>query len=215
MFEFERWARRVLGVVSDPIANILVSVGVTADMLTVLGFLGNVYVAVLIVQGHLVLAGVVILLAGAFDMLDGAVARASNKADRSGALLDSVIDRYSEAVVFLGLITHFFKTGHFLAVTLTFMAVTGSLLVSYIRARAEGLNIECRVGIMQRSERIVLLAVGLMLSGWQIFRAPSPLFGDTPVLVLVLAVLAVFSNLTAVHRLIFSYAELHRVHRSS
>jgi hypothetical protein len=68
---------------------------------------------------------------------------------------------------------------------------------------------------MQRSERIVLLAVGLMLSGWQIFRVPSPLFGDTPVLVLVLAVLAVFSNLTAVHRLIFSYAELHRVHRSS
>lgn len=215
MFEFERWARRVLGVVSDPIARCLVSVGVTADMLTVLGFLGNVYVAVLIVQGHLVLAGVVILLAGAFDMLDGAVARASNKDDRSGALLDSVIDRYSEAVVFLGLITHFFKTGHFLAVTLTFMAVTGSLLVSYIRARAEGLNIECRVGIMQRSERVVLLAIGLMLSGWQIFGAPSPLFGDTPVLVLVLAVLAIFSNLTAVHRLIFSYAELHRVHRSS
>ena len=191
------------------------AIGVTADMLTVLGFLGNVYVAILIVQGRLVLAGLVVLVAGSFDMLDGAVARASNKADGSGALLDSVLDRYSESVIFLGLVTHFFRTGHFLAVALTFMSVIGSLLVSYIRARAEGLNIQCRVGIMQRSERVVLLAAGLMLSGWQIFRAPSPVFGETPVLVLVLAILAVFSNVTAVHRLIFSYAELHRVHRSS
>jgi len=214
VFDFEQWARRVLGHVVDPIARALVAIGVTADMLTVLGFLGNVYVAVLIVQGRLVLAGGIVLFAGAFDMLDGAVARESDKANGSGALLDSVLDRYSESVIFLGLLTHFFKTGHFLAVTLTFMSIIGSLLVSYIRARAEGLNIECRVGVMQRSERIVLLAAGLMLSGWQVFGAAWPVLGSTPVLVLVLGVLAVLSNLTAVHRLIFSYAELHRAHRS-
>ncbi len=214
MFEFERWGRRIIAPVVDPIARLLVTIGITANMLTVLGFFGNVFVAFLIVQRRLVAAGLVMLLAGVFDMLDGAVAREGQKSDRSGALLDSVMDRYSESVIFLGLLTHFFKTGHFLGVALTFMSIIGSLLVSYIRARAEGLNIECRVGLMQRSERIVLLSIGLMLSHWQISRAPSPVFGSTPVLVLVLGILAVFSNLTAVHRLIFSYAELHRVHRS-
>ena len=214
MVALERSIRGLIDRGALPIARVLAALGVTADMVTVVGFIGNVYVAILIAQGRLVLAGIVMVAAGTCDALDGAVARASRKTDRSGALLDSVIDRYSESVVFLGLIVFFFTTGHLFALTCTFMAIVGAMLVSYIRARAEGLNVECRVGLMQRGERVVLLALGLMLSPWNKNGWYSPLLGDTPFLVLVLGALAVLTNVTAIHRLIFSYAELNRVHRS-
>ena len=214
MLEFERVVRAILGRVASPVARVLVSLGVTADMVTVLGFVGNVWVAILIAQQKLIAAGVVILLAGLCDMLDGAVARASQKGGGSGALLDSVVDRYSESVVFLGLLVYFFETGQLYPLTLAFMAMVGAMLVSYIRARAEGLNVECRVGLMQRGERIVLLALGLLGSRWTLMLAGSPILGDTPFLVLAIGALAVLTNITALHRLIFSYTELHRVRRS-
>ena len=214
MVQIERSVRSLLDRGAMPVARGLASVGVTADMVTVIGFVGNVYAAFLITQGKLALAGVVILAAGVCDTLDGAVARASRKGDGSGALLDSVVDRYSESIVFLGLIVFFFETGQLFALTLTFMALVGAMLVSYIRARAEGLNIECRVGFMQRGERIVLLSLGLLGARWNLMLRESPLLGDTPFLVLTLAALAVLANITALHRLIFSYAELHRLGRS-
>ena len=93
-------------------------------------------------------------------MIDGAVARARTSTNSSGALLDSVIDRYSEAVIFLGALIYFHHLQNFFGVVLVFAAVIGSILVSYVRARAEGLQIECKVGLMQRPERIVLLALG-------------------------------------------------------
>jgi len=213
MATFDRWARKVLSVVSVPVARALVMVGVTPDMLTVTGFAGNVLVAVLIAQGRLALAGVVLVVSGLFDSLDGTAARLVGRKDRSGALLDSVMDRYSEAVVFLGILVFFFKGGHLVGLTLTFLAIVGSLLVSYIRARAEGLNVECRVGLMQRGERIVILAIGLVGARWETALWSTPLLGEAPFFVLVLAVLALLANVTAVHRLIFSYAELQRVHR--
>ncbi len=214
MAQLERSVRTLLDRGAMPVARVLASLGVTADIVTVVGFVGNVYAAILIAQGKLALAGIVILAAGLCDTLDGAVARANQKDGGSGALLDSVVDRYSESIVFLGLIVFFFETGQLFALTLTFLALVGAMLVSYIRARAEGLNIECRVGIMQRGERIVLLSLGLIGAHWNLMLAESPLLGDTPFLVLTLAVLAVLANITALHRLIFSYAELHRIGRS-
>jgi CDP-diacylglycerol--glycerol-3-phosphate 3-phosphatidyltransferase len=213
MVAFDRWVRQVLSIVSVPIARAFVTVGATPDMLTVIGFVGNVTVAVLIAQGRLAVAGVVLLISGLFDSLDGTAARLMGRKDRSGALLDSVVDRYSEAVVFLGILVYFFEGGHLIGLTLTFLAIIGSLLVSYIRARAEGLNVECRVGLMQRGERIVMLVIGLIGARWETRLWSTPLLGEAPFLVLVLAVLAVLANVTAVHRLIFSYAELQRAHR--
>ncbi|MDA1190707.1 MAG: CDP-alcohol phosphatidyltransferase family protein [Candidatus Poribacteria bacterium] len=213
MQTIDRIGRVIAGVFVTPVARLLVKLGLTADMMTLVGLVGNMLVAVMIVQEQLVWAGVLILVAGVFDMLDGAVARESHKTRRSGALLDSVIDRYSEAFIFGGLVVYFFKQQHLLAITLSFMAIIGSLLVSYIRARAEGLNIECRVGIMQRAERVVLLALGLIFASWGTVRWEAPFWGETPFLVLVLGVLAVLTNITAVHRLVFSYSELDRVQR--
>lgn len=213
MTAFDRWARAALSVVSVPVARAFVRIGATPDMLTVIGFAGNVFVATLIAQGRLALAGVALLVSGLFDALDGTAARLINRKDRSGALLDSVVDRYSEAVVFLGMLVYFFDGGHLLGLTATFLAIIGSLLVSYIRARAEGLNVECRVGLMQRGERIVLLVIGLVGARWETPLWPTTVFGEAPFLVLVLAILAALANVTAVHRLIFSYAELQRAHR--
>lgn len=215
MAEVDRFGRRVLGVLVHPLARVLVALRVPADGVTVAGFFANLWVAALIAQGRLQVAGVAVLLAGLFDALDGAVARMANRQNRSGALLDSVVDRYSEAVIFFGLLYYFFSRQHWIAISFTFLAIVGSQLVSYVRARAEGLNIECRVGLMQRAERIVLLAVGLWGSSWTPAGLSFPGLGSDPFLVFVLGVLAVLTNVTAIHRLIFSYAELQRAHRES
>jgi CDP-diacylglycerol--glycerol-3-phosphate 3-phosphatidyltransferase len=213
MAGFGRWVRDAISRAADPVARVLVRAGVTPDMLTLIGFAGNIGVAALILSGRLPLAGLVMLGAGVFDTLDGAAARVSRRTDRSGALLDSVLDRYSEAAIFLGLLIHFYQVGHSTALMLTFLAIVGSLLVSYIRARAEGLRVECRVGFMQRGERVVLLAIGLLGSNLVVGGAAGALLGATPFLVGVLMLLAVLSNVTAIHRLVFSYAELLRAPR--
>ena len=147
------------------VARKLVSIGVTANMITVIGFCVNVLAAVFLATGRLVLGGILILFGGSFDMMDGAVARVAPKSSPSGALLDSVMDRYSEAAVFLGALIYFYINGNFYGVVLVFAAMIGSILVSYVRARAEGLQIECKVGFMQRPERIAILAFGTLLQG--------------------------------------------------
>jgi len=212
--QVDRAARRALEVVSLPVARASVWLGVSPDVLTALGFVGNVVVAALIIQGRLAIAGVVMILAGLFDALDGAAARLAERAGKSGALLDSVIDRYSESAVYMGLLIYFFRANHLLGVALAFLAIIGSLLVSYIRARAEGLNIQCRVGLMQRGERIVLLAVGLIWGTWWPFEWASSSLGSAPFLVFCLGVLALLAHITALHRLIFSYNALQRAARS-
>ena len=139
--------------------------------------------------------------------MDGVVARVSGKdeSNPSGALLDSVIDRYSEAVIFLGAMIYFFHLSHLLGVILVFASVIGSILVSYVRARAEGLQIECKVGLMQRPERIVLLALGLLAQGLIIKYLSWESNGV--VLVGVFGFLALTSHITALHRLVFSFSQ--------
>lgn len=150
---------------TETIGRLIGATGLTPNMLTVFGLLLNCGAAALILAGSLVAGGIVFLLASAFDMLDGAVARATGSASAFGAFLDSTLDRYSEGVVFAALIAVFAargEEGHALGAAL---ALTGSLLVSYARARAEGLGLECEVGLLQRPERVVILGLGLLVPG--------------------------------------------------
>ena len=191
-----------------PIARALAAIGITANTITLVGLLVNAVAAFFLATGRLVLSGILILFGGSFDAMDGVVARVSGKdeSNPSGALLDSVIDRYSEAVIFLGAMIYFFHLSNLLGVILVFASVIGSILVSYVRARAEGLQIECKVGLMQRPERIVLLALGVLAQGLIIKYLSWESNGV--ILVSVFAFLALTSHITAVHRLVFSFSQL-------
>ncbi|HZU07798.1 MAG TPA: CDP-alcohol phosphatidyltransferase family protein [Chloroflexota bacterium] len=148
-----------------PPARLLVRLGVSANSLTVVGLFLNVGVAAAIAAGWFPASGVLLLLASAFDLLDGAVARASGRSTPFGAFLDSTLDRYAEAVVFIGLVVWFNGQGALRAELLTVVALVGSLMVSYTRARAEGLGLHGEAGLFARPARIVLLAAGLILAG--------------------------------------------------
>ena len=139
--------------------------------------------------------------------MDGAVARVAPNSSPSGALLDSVIDRYSEGVVFLGALIYFYLNSNFYGVILVFAAMVGSILVSYVRARAEGLRIECKVGFMQRPERIAVLAFGTLIQG-VLGNQFAAVQSSGIVLICVFAILTITSHITAVHRLVFSLYEL-------
>jgi CDP-diacylglycerol---glycerol-3-phosphate 3-phosphatidyltransferase len=177
--------KRAPAAILTPIVGALAAIGVTPNMISVGGLLGNVAAAGLIARGELVAGGIVMLLASALDMLDGALARLTGKASRFGALLDSVFDRMSEAAVLFGVLLYALDRGNDEQAALAFVAIVGSLLVSYVRARAEGLGVTMTDGLFTRPERVVLLGAGLLL-GW---------------LRLVLWILAVLTMLTAFQRL--------------
>jgi CDP-diacylglycerol--glycerol-3-phosphate 3-phosphatidyltransferase len=174
-----------------PLARALVARGVSANALTVLGFLLNVGVAVLLAHGWLLLGGALLLLVNALDFLDGTVARLSGTAGPLGAFLDSVLDRYSEAVVYVGLAFWFGAQGQPLLAVLAMAALVGSFMVSYTRARAEGLGYHGEVGWAPRPERIVALGGGLVLQA---------LLPALPVLPAVLALITLLTNWTAYQR---------------
>ena len=148
-----------------PIVRVLAALGVTPAMLTTAGLLGNIVAAALVVEGALLPAGIVVLLASALDMLDGALARATGSASRFGAMFDSTLDRFSEAVVLFGVAWYAIDTGQREIALLAFAAVVGSLMVSYVRARAEGLRLELRDGIFTRAERVVLTGA-MLITGY-------------------------------------------------
>lgn len=203
----ERKFRGKISAFLSLVARKLVSIGVTANMITLIGLCVNVIAAFFLATGRLVIAGVLILIGGSFDMMDGAVARVAPNSSPSGALLDSVIDRYSEGVVFLGALIYFYLNSNFYGVILVFAAMVGSILVSYVRARAEGLRIECKVGFMQRPERIAVLAFGTLIQG-VLGNQFAAVQSSGIVLICVFAILTITSHITAVHRLVFSLYEL-------
>ena len=147
------------------VVRVLVALRITPTMLTTAGLLGNVLAGYLVAHGAFVAGGVLVLVASGLDMFDGAVARATGKASRFGALYDSVLDRLSEAAVLFGLAWHFVAIGRAEEAALAFAAVIGSLLVSYVRARAEGLGLALKDGLFTRSERVVLTGV-MLITGW-------------------------------------------------
>lgn len=204
---FEAKLRAAISAILSPLAQAIASLGITANMVTMFGLLVNLVAAYCLASSRLVVAGVLILFGASFDMIDGAVARARTSTNSSGALLDSVIDRYSEAVIFLGALIYFHHLQNFFGVVLVFAAVIGSILVSYVRARAEGLQIECKVGLMQRPERIILLALGVLIQG-VIPAQYTFLHSKGMILFGVFVILAVTAHITAIHRLVFSFHKL-------
>ena len=183
--------RSLLTPIVDAIARVLVKLGFSPSGLTIIGVLVACVAAALIAQGMLAAGGVVMLIAGVFDMFDGAVARMTNRATKFGALFDSVMDRVSEAVVLLGLLWFYLDDGEQLGAVLVYVSIVGSTLVSYVRARAEGLGIECKGGLMQRPERVASLGIGIIVGQWW-----------EPAVLIVLGVIAVLTVVTTVQRVV-------------
>lgn len=206
---FEAKLKPRLEIILSAVANKIVALGITANMVTLFGFAVNLIATFYMATGRLVVGGILILFGGSFDMIDGAVARAQTNLRASGALLDSVVDRYSEGFLFLGTLIYFYSLESLIGIILAFGAWFGSILVSYVRARAEGLQVSCKVGLMQRPERIVLLGAGALLQGllWERF---SIIQTHAIILLCVLGILTLTTHITALHRLIFSYQELNR-----
>lgn len=176
---------RFKGIV-DPMARFMNNLGLLPNTMTLLGLLGNTLGAILIARGEMTWGGILILLMGPVDALDGAMARLRGMASEFGAFVDSVSDRYSELVIFGGMLYYFAQQGDVLAGILVFVAASGSVLVSYVRARGQSLGADTKVGILTRMERYLVLAPGL------IFQQP----------VWALWIIAIFANVTAIQRII-------------
>ena len=156
--------RKVFRGVLNKIAGILISVGITPNMVTLVGLAVNLIVGWVISTGRVQLGGVLILLLGPLDAVDGALARLAGKETRFGAFLDSVADRYAELAIFLGLLVFATRSNQNLLAIWVYLAAAGSILVSYTRARAEALGIECKVGILTRAERYLVLIPALIFN---------------------------------------------------
>lgn len=170
----------------DPVGEFLNGLGLMPNTITILGLLGNTLGAFLLAQGQMTLGGLLILLMGPVDALDGTMARLRSEPSDFGAFVDSVTDRYSELVIFAGLLFFYSQQGDWLATLVTFAAAAGSVLVSYVRARAQSLGYETKVGVLTRMERYLVLAPALVIN--------LPLIG--------LWIIAVFANITAVQRIV-------------
>jgi CDP-diacylglycerol--glycerol-3-phosphate 3-phosphatidyltransferase len=178
--------------ITDPIVGILSKSGITPNALTLISLALNIATAYVIATGHFLLGGVLVLVSGSFDLFDGALARFTKQTTKFGAILDSTVDRISEAALLCGLLIWYVpQEGASLKIVLIFVALIGSFLVSYIRARAEGLGLQCQVGLFTRAERVIVLAIGLLVN--QIFIA--------------VCVLVVFSFITVVQRLVYLWKQ--------
>jgi CDP-diacylglycerol--glycerol-3-phosphate 3-phosphatidyltransferase len=167
------------------LANFIRWTGVSPNLVTFVGLCFTTVAAAFVVQEQFLVAGIFLLIGGLFDALDGALARVAGRVSRYGAFLDSTLDRYSEGIVFLGLLLHYLQQDSRIEIILVYVAVVGSLLVSYTRARAEGIHVPCRVGLFTRAERWATLVLGLLFDQ----------------MLLALWILAIFSNLTVLHRI--------------
>jgi CDP-diacylglycerol--glycerol-3-phosphate 3-phosphatidyltransferase len=179
---------------TDPIVELLARAGVTPNMLTIAGVAGNVVAAVLAGSGEFVAAGIFVLAASSLDMLDGALARATGKATDFGSVFDAVMDRVSEAAVLFGLLVYFGDIGRTEDQQLAFVAVVASLLVSYIRARAEIVGVGLKEGLFSRAPRVLLISAGLILEPyWDVWESSVHIM---------LWSLVLMSTLTAAQRLV-------------
>ena len=206
----------------NPLVRLLIRMGLTPNMVTTIGLALNIGVAVIFICGaeegrrgdlsYVGWAGALILFAGLFDMLDGQVARLGNMSSPFGALYDSVLDRYSELILFLGICYYLVAHHYFISSLFAFITLIGSMMVSYTRARAEGLGIECKDGLMQRPERVIIIGVSALACGiasrclggnykisWPNVR--FPVFETMSIFTLPLTVMAFLANFTAIGRL--------------
>jgi CDP-diacylglycerol--glycerol-3-phosphate 3-phosphatidyltransferase len=186
----------------DPIVDWLVKKKVHPNFITTSGFVVTVIAGVLYGVDHVRTAGALVLLGGAHDIFDGRVARVSGLQSKFGAFYDSVLDRISEVVIYIGLISLYNQYEMSLLnigmIYMIALAMAGSLMISYTRAKAETLGLECSVGLMQRAERIVLLGFGSLIFG---------LSGDGLVISVIIVIFAVLTNVTAIRRILWVYKE--------
>jgi len=208
--------------VINPLVRLLIRMGLTPNMVTTIGLMLNIGVAIIFICGaeegrrgdlsYVGWAGGLILFAGLFDMLDGQVARLGNMSSPFGALYDSVLDRYSELVLFLGICYYLVSHHYFMSSLFAFIGLIGSMMVSYTRARAEGLGIECKDGLMQRPERVIIIGVSALACGvaskwmggdYKISWPDSsfPIFETISIFTIPLTIMAFLANFTAIGRL--------------
>jgi CDP-diacylglycerol--glycerol-3-phosphate 3-phosphatidyltransferase len=173
----------------QPVAHTLSRLGFHPNAVTVLGFLLNVGVAAILATGHLRLAGALLIATLAFDAVDGTMARTQGCVSRFGAFLDSTLDRWTELFVYGALVWHYLTVGHDAGVLLAVAAMATSFMVSYTRARAEGIGLTCKEGVFTRFERLLMLIIGLLL-------------GFTP---WALAIIAALAGITAAQRIVITY----------
>lgn len=204
----------------NPFINLLLKIGITPNNITTIGFIINVVATVVFIVGgdeprtdlrYVGWGGAIILFGGLFDMIDGRLARVGRMESRFGALYDSVLDRYSELVMFLGICYYLVAQSYFLSSLFAFIAMIGSIMVSYVRARAESLGIECKGGLMQRPERILLIGISAVLCGlladytgqfkYTVPGTAIPIFENITLFTFPIFVMAVLTNWTAIQRL--------------
>jgi CDP-diacylglycerol--glycerol-3-phosphate 3-phosphatidyltransferase len=188
---YTRFIGLVCGKIIDLIVRWLSLSRIHPNVLTFLGLLINIWAAFLFAGGHFQAAALVLIGAGLFDMVDGRVARETNRVTRFGGFFDSVLDRYSDLALLMGLLVFYSNISRSFYIVLTAIVMTGSVMVSYTRARAENTIPKCKVGFLERPERVVLLIIG------GLFDRMAP----------VLWVLAVLSNITVIHRMIYTWRE--------
>ncbi len=205
---YRDFLQKVIYRIINPLIKGMIRVGITPNFITTTGFVLNVVAAGFFIYAAIYQpydlaligwGGGIVLFAGLFDMMDGRLARMGNMSSVFGALWDSTLDRYSELFTLFGICTYFLLNGWEWMGVVTFLAMVGSVMVSYVRARAEGLDIECKVGLMQRPERVVLTALGAILCG---------ACGDLLWLAVPIAVIALLANITAFWRVRHCYKEL-------
>ena len=193
--------QKVIYVIINPLIKGMIKVGITPNFITTTGFLLNVVATGFFVYAAMYApnypsligwGGAIILFAGLFDMMDGRLARMGNMSSVFGALWDSTLDRYSELFTLFGITVFFLLNQWEWMGVITFLAMVGSVMVSYVRARAEGLDIEWKVGLMQRPERVVLTAFGAIMCG---------IMADVMWLAVPIAIIAVLANITAFWRI--------------
>ncbi|AKD04227.1 CDP-alcohol phosphatidyltransferase family protein [Pontibacter korlensis] len=208
--------------VINPFVRLLIKIGFTPNAVTTTGLILNIGVAAVFIWGgetsnrgeleYVGWAGALVLFAGVFDMLDGQVARLGNMKSTFGAMYDSVLDRYSEMIMFMGICYYLIAHHYLLSSLFAFIALIGSMMVSYTRARGEGLGVECKGGLMQRPERVVLIGVSAIACGvtysfvghdYKVYvpGIPFHIFETMSVFTLPLTLMAVLTNITAVNRL--------------
>lgn len=202
---YRDFLQKIIYVIINPIIKGMIKIGITPNFITTTGFVLNLVATAMFLYAAQEIstdtsligwAGGIILFAGLFDMMDGRLARMGNKSSKFGALLDSTLDRYSELFTLFG-IAFYFITNQWLWIgVITFVAMVGSVMVSYVRARAEGLDIECKVGFMQRPERVVVTAVGAIFCG---------IFDNMWILAVPMIVIAILANITAFWRIAHCY----------
>jgi CDP-diacylglycerol--glycerol-3-phosphate 3-phosphatidyltransferase len=196
---FSQYIGKICRAILDIIVKTVSALKIHPNYLTLIGFLTTILAAFHLAKGKFLDAGLIIIVAGIFDMLDGRVARITNNVTRFGAFFDSVLDRYSDIAIYLGLIVYYCKGQRISYVILSGIAMMGSLMTSYTRARAESLIPLCKVGFMERPERLVLLIIGMLANR----MAP------------VLWIIALFSNITVIHRIVFTWQEARRLERDN